>query len=54
MEDSHRDLAITLAQWEAFMEDVQATLDKFSIPPAEQAEVKALVERWGIGAGRCG
>jgi hemoglobin len=44
MEDSHRHLAITLAEWEAFMDDVQATLDKFSVPPAEQAEVKALVE----------
>src|SRR5919201_2753612 len=44
MGDSHRHLAITLAEWEAFMDDVQATLDKFSVPAAEQAEVKALVE----------
>jgi hypothetical protein len=44
VEDSHRHLAITLGEWEAFMDDVQATLDKSSVPPAEQAEVKALVE----------
>jgi hemoglobin len=44
MEDSHRHLVITPGEWEAFMDDVQTTLDKFSVPPAEQAEVKALVE----------
>jgi hypothetical protein len=44
MEDSHRHLAITAAEWQAFMDDVQATLDKFPVPAAEQAEVKALVE----------
>jgi hypothetical protein len=26
------------------MEDLRATLDKFSVPAAEQAEVKALIE----------
>jgi hemoglobin len=44
MEASHRDMAITSGEWQAFMDDVQATLDKFSVPAAEQAEVKALVE----------
>jgi hemoglobin len=44
MEDSHRHLAITSDEWQAFMDDVQGTLDKFSVPPGEQAEVKALVE----------
>jgi hemoglobin len=44
MEESHRDLAITPGEWEAFMDDVQATLNKFSVPAAEQAEVKTLVE----------
>jgi hemoglobin len=44
MEESHRDLAITPSEWEAFMDDLQTTLDKFSVPVAEQAEVKALVE----------
>jgi hemoglobin len=44
METSHRDLAITETEWKAFMEDLQTTLDKFSVPAAEQAEVKALIE----------
>jgi hemoglobin len=44
MEVSHRHLAITEAEWEAFMEDLQATLDKFSVPAAEQTEIKALIE----------
>ncbi len=32
MEESHRDLAITPGEWQAFMDDVQTTLDKFSVP----------------------
>ncbi len=44
MEASHRHLAITEAEWQAFMDDLQITLDKFSVPAAEQAEVKALVQ----------
>ncbi len=44
MEESHRDMAITLEEWQAFMDDVQMTLDKFSVPAAEQAEVKAVIE----------
>jgi hemoglobin len=44
MEESHRDMVITPGEWQAFMDDVQTTLDKFSVPAAEQAEVKALVE----------
>jgi hemoglobin len=44
MEVSHRHLAITEAEWEAFMDDLQTTLDKFSVPAAEQTEVKALIE----------
>src|SRR5437016_14534085 len=44
MGESHRHLAITAGEWAAFMEDLQATLDKFSVPAAEQAEVKALIE----------
>ena len=44
MEESHRDLAITAGEWEAFMDDLQMTLDKFAVPAPEQAEVKALVE----------
>ena len=44
MEDSHRDMAITADEWQAFMDDLQATLDKFSVPAAEQVEVTAIVE----------
>src|SRR5580693_4427990 len=35
MKDSH--------QWEAFLDDLQRTLDKFAVPQAEQAEIKAIV-----------
>jgi hypothetical protein len=44
MEDSHREMAITPGEWQAFMDDLQTTLNKFAVPAAEQAEVKALVE----------
>jgi hemoglobin len=44
MEESHRHLLITAGEWQAFMEDLQQTLDKFAVPAAEQAEVRALVE----------
>jgi hemoglobin len=43
MVDSHRDLNITPQEWEAFMDDFQQTLDKFDVPAAEQAELKAIV-----------
>jgi len=44
MADSHRDLNITPQEWEAFMDDLQQTLDKFKVPAAEQAEVRAIVQ----------
>ena len=43
MADSHRHLNITPQEWEAFMDDLQQALDKFSVPAAEQAELKAIV-----------
>jgi hemoglobin len=43
MADSHVHLKITAGEWEAFLDDLQQTLDKFSVPPAEQAEIKAIV-----------
>jgi hemoglobin len=43
MHDSHQDLRIRAGEWEAFMDDLQQTLDKFSVPQAEQAELKAIV-----------
>ena len=44
MASSHRHLRITPAEWDAFMDDVAQTLDKFAIPPTERAEVVAIVE----------
>jgi hemoglobin len=44
MGDSHRHLMITEQEWEAFMDDVQQTLDQFDVPQPEQEELKAIVE----------
>jgi hemoglobin len=44
MGDSHRHLMITDAEWQAFMDDLQQTLDKFGVPQQERAEVNAIVE----------
>jgi hemoglobin len=44
MADSHRHLLITAAEWEAMIDDLQQTLDKFAVPQCEQAEVKAIVQ----------
>ncbi len=43
MADSHAHLKITSAEWEAFLDDFQQTLDKFAVPAKEQAELKAIV-----------
>ena len=43
MKDSHQNLKITPAEWEAFLDDLQQTLDKFGVPQVEQAELKAIV-----------
>jgi hemoglobin len=44
MSESHKHLNITPGEWDAFMDDVQQTLDKFKVPPAEQAELRAIVQ----------
>ena len=44
MRESHQNLNITHKEWEAFMDDVQQTLDKFKVPATEQAELKAIVQ----------
>ncbi len=44
MRDSHLHLNITPKEWESFMDDLQQTLDKFKVPLAEQAELKAIVQ----------
>jgi hemoglobin len=43
MKETHRHLMITAADWEAFLDDLEQTLDKFAVPQAEQAEIKAIV-----------
>src|ERR1700727_2626245 len=44
MKESHQELMITAAEWDAFLDDLQQTLDKFAVPQAEQAEIKAIVD----------
>lgn len=44
MRESHEHLKITAAEWEAFLDDFQQTLDKFGVPQAEQDELKAIVD----------
>lgn len=44
MADSHQHLLITPQEWQAFMDDFQQTLDKFTVPEQEQDELKAIVE----------
>ncbi len=43
MRESHEHLNIMPKEWDAFMDDLQQTLDKFKVPGAEQAELKAIV-----------
>ena len=43
MAESHKDLKITGKEWEAFLDDFKQTLDKFAVPPGEQAELKTIV-----------
>ncbi len=44
MYESHKEMKITAGEWEAFMDDLRQTLDKFGVPAPEQAELKAIVE----------
>ena len=39
-----KDLKITSKECEAFLDDFQQTLDKFKVPTAEQAELKAIID----------
>jgi truncated hemoglobin YjbI len=53
MESSHRHLRITPGEWDAFMDDVAQTLEKFAVPAAERAiiatDIPARLDRlrWG-------
>jgi hemoglobin len=44
MKESHEHLKITAGEWDAFLDDLQQSLDKFAVPAAEQAEIKAIVD----------
>ena len=44
MRESHEQMNITPREWDAFMDDFQQSLDKFNVPAAEQAELKAIVQ----------
>jgi hemoglobin len=44
MRDSHIHLDITEDEWQVFLADLQACLDKFTVPQAEQSEIFALVD----------
>jgi hemoglobin len=44
MATSHRHLKITAKEWDAFMDDLGQTLNKFEVPAAERAEVVAIVQ----------
>src|SRR5246127_4244119 len=39
MAESHSHLKITEKEWEAFVDDLRQTLEKFKVPAAEQAEL---------------
>lgn len=44
MSDSHRHLEITAGEWQAFLDILKRTLDKFGVPAAEQSEIFRIVE----------
>jgi hemoglobin len=44
MAEAHADIKITSKEWEAFMDDLQQTLDKFAVPVEEQTELKTIVD----------
>jgi hemoglobin len=44
MGDSHRHLLITDHEWDAFMDDLHQTFDRFGVPEREKEELNAIVE----------
>jgi hemoglobin len=44
MGDAHRHLMITDDEWQAFMDDLQQTFDRFDVPKPERGELVAIVE----------
>jgi hemoglobin len=49
MEDSHRDLLITVDEWRAFIDDFNQTLDKFEVPQQERSELLAIIDSTSDG-----
>jgi hemoglobin len=43
MYDSHVHLEITNLEWDAFLDDLNQTLDKFQVPAQERSELVAIV-----------
>jgi hemoglobin len=43
MQESHAHLKITAEEWVAFMEDLDATFDKFNVPAPERDEFTAII-----------
>src|SRR4051794_2998002 len=44
MGDSHRHLMITEGEWQAFMDDLRQTFERFDVPEPERRELVAIVE----------
>jgi hemoglobin len=44
MLDAHRELLISGAEWDAFLDDFHQTLVKFGVPDRERGELDAIVE----------
>jgi hypothetical protein len=44
MADSHADLDITEAEWQAFLKDARDCFAKFKVPAQEQGELLAIIE----------
>jgi hemoglobin len=44
MYDSHAHLDITEQEWQAFLDDLRQTLDKFKVPDTERIELLAIVD----------
>jgi hemoglobin len=44
MGDSHRDLLITAEEWDACIDDLNQTFDKFQVPQQERSELLAIID----------
>ena len=43
MKETHRNMAVTKGEFEAFMHDIVATLDKFEVGKADQDEIRSFL-----------